>query len=365
MAGVKISKLTKRFGKIEVLRGIDLDIRDGEFFTLAGPSGCGKSTLLNIIAGLESPTSGSIHLDQTDVTFSSPGDRDVAVVFQNYALYPHLNVFENMAFPLRIKKLEEPVIQSKVRETAALLGLNTFLERKPKELSGGQRQRVALGRAIVRHPKVFLLDEPLSNLDARLRVDMRTEIKRLHRKLKTTMVYVTHDQSEAMILSDRLAVMRDGKLEQWGTPHEIYNFPANRFVAEFLGSPSMNFLSATFPAENPRFVEAGEIHIPVPEKLQIELLARSLKSGSWMGIRPNDINVVQDPSIQPQGRILVLEPTGSETWVDIDFDCFRLRGKAPADFNGHPGDSVGIQVNPSKIHLFDRETGERFLSLSS
>jgi len=255
MAEVRFEKVGKTYRDIRVIHGLNLTIQDGEFFTFVGPSGCGKSTVLNLIAGLVPVTEGNIYFDDTLVNENSPKERDVAMVFQSYALYPHMTVYRNIAFPLTMKKMHKKKIDEEVQRVAALLGLEQLLQRKPKELSGGQRQRVALGRAIIRKPKVFLMDEPLSNLDARLRIEMRAELKKLHHELNITTVYVTHDQSEALSLSERIAVLSDGAIQQCGTPQEVYLKPANTFVAGFIGSPPMNFMKATVKQASPLEVE--------------------------------------------------------------------------------------------------------------
>ncbi|MFQ5957712.1 MAG: ABC transporter ATP-binding protein, partial [Candidatus Brocadiales bacterium] len=288
MASVRLEGVAKRFGDTEIIHGIDLTVEDKEFFTLVGPSGCGKSTILNIIAGLEVLSSGKVLFNREPVDRLSPKERDVAFVFQSYALYPHKNVYENIAFPLRMAKAAEAEIDSKVRNAAGLLGLEKLLHRMPKELSGGQRQRVALGRAIVRSPKVFLLDEPLSNLDAALRVQMRGELKRLQHRLQCTFIYVTHDQAEAMTLSDRLAVIKDGRVEQCGTPREVYDRPLNMFVASFLGSPPMNFIHGRFSDGHVEIGDYGLLLSPekskaLEDKLQTEKVV--------LGIRPENVKL--------------------------------------------------------------------------
>jgi multiple sugar transport system ATP-binding protein len=370
MAEIRLVALTKRFKNAGAVNGIDLTIRDGEFFTLAGPSGCGKSTLLNLIAGLESPTEGTIYFDDLKVNDLPPGERDVAFVFQSYALYPHLSVFENIAFPLRIKKMGEAEVRAKVIETARLLGLEALLDRHPRALSGGQRQRVALGRAIVRRPKVFLLDEPLSNLDALLRIEMRGEIKRLHRELRATVLYVTHDQAEAMMLSDRIGVMRDGVLQQCGAPREIYRRPANRFVAEFIGSPPMNFAKGRLLRETPMRIDFDGVTIRCPEETPKETInaipEEAFRDETVIGIRPERIEVAPgDSAADAEGTVRVVEPMGPETWVVFTLGRAELCGKGPADFALRPGESVPVRIEKEGVHLFDARSGKRIFSFGS
>src|SRR5512142_2511536 len=265
MAQVTMRSLNKMYDEVHAVKDVNLEINDQEFVVLVGPSGCGKTTTLRMVAGLESITSGRILIDDTVVNDLAPMDRDIAMVFQNYALYPHMSVYDNMAFGLKMRKFEKPEIQKRVQEAAEILGIQEYLKRKPRQLSGGQRQRVALGRAIVRHPRVFLFDEPLSNLDAKLRVQMRVELKKLHLRLGTTAIYVTHDQVEAMTLGDRVVVMRDGRVQQVGDPMELYNQPANRFVAGFIGSPAMNFIPVRIAAQNGSlWAESESLRIKVP-----------------------------------------------------------------------------------------------------
>lgn len=352
MAEVRLTGVTKQFGEKEVLRRIDLTIEEGTFFTLVGPSGCGKSTLLNLIAGLESPTSGEILFDGKPVNDLAPKDRDVAVVFQSYALYPHMTVYENIAFPLRMKKERATEIDRRVREVAELLGLTPLLPQRPGSLSGGQRQRVALGRAIVRKPRLFLFDEPLSNLDARLRIEMRSELKQLHRRLKTTMIYVTHDQAEAMTLSDRMAVLHQGTIQQKGTPKEIYARPANLFVAEFIGSPPMNLL---------RGRRVGE-RIEIAEGVVFRLETKgAVPSGEViLGIRPEELRLSRPADgIEADAEIVLIESIGPEVWVELAWGGRTVRATAPADFDGAPGERVGLTIDLNKVHLFDPEIGRR------
>lgn len=345
MVEIGFHHVEKRFKEVIAVRDLSLTIRPREFFTFVGPSGCGKSTILSMLAGLEEVTRGTISFDGQTVNTLSPRERDVAMVFQSYALYPHMNVYDNMAFPLKVRKMKPSLIDIEVRRAAALLSLENLLGRKPRHLSGGQQQRVALGRAIVRRPKVFLMDEPLSNLDARLRVEMKGELKKLHRELGITTVYVTHDQEEAMSISDRIAVMEDGCLRQCGEPRVVYNQPANVFVAGFIGSPPMNLLDGNFLAE-----------IPSLESLP----ARLLTEGVTAGIRPSDVLV--HAGLGEGGlsaRVLLIEHTGTETWVDGDRAGVSLKGRLA------PGEAVAVgaqarfDIRAAKLHFFDKATGER------
>jgi multiple sugar transport system ATP-binding protein len=350
MASIRLEGITKRFGKTEVFSNLDLTIQDGEFFTILGPSGCGKSTLLNIIAGLEIPTEGKVYFDQRVVNDLSPKDRDVAMVFQSYALYPHMTVYENIAFPLKMRKFDKKRIKEEVERVAEILGLQGLLHRKPKELSGGQRQRVALGRAIVRRPKVFLMDEPLSNLDARLRVQMRTELKRLHRQLGTTVVYVTHDQSEAMGLSDRIAILEGGVIQQCGTPEEVYFRPQNTFVAGFIGSPAMNIFETEVLSTSPLKVKFGDTALEYPA------LRDYKRDKILIGIRPEDISVTKEEGLMT-AEVDIVEPEGSRFSLDIILNEIKLRTFSNEYVK--PGERVYIQFNQERIHLFDPETGKR------
>src|SRR5579883_1605135 len=310
MAAVEIRDVKKSFGPVDVIHGIDIDIGDEEFVVLVGPSGCGKSTLLRMIAGLEHISGGEIAIGGRVVNDLPPKERDIAMVFQNYALYPHMTVRDNMAFSLKLRKADKPTIEARVRQAAEILGLNPFLDRYPRQLSGGQRQRVAMGRAIVRDPQVFLFDEPLSNLDAKLRVQMRTEIKALHQRLRTTSVYVTHDQVEAMTMADRIVVMHDGRVEQIGTPLELYDNPANQFVAGFIGSPAMNFLNGRLAREGrERWVAAGDgTRLPAPA------IGRAGQKVVY-GLRPEHIEIAVDGAAGVPAVVEVVEPTGADTYV--------------------------------------------------
>jgi multiple sugar transport system ATP-binding protein len=352
MAEISLVNLSKHFKDVEVIQGLDLVINEGEFFTFVGPSGCGKSTLLNIIAGLEQPTGGSIRFDGSPVERFSPKERDVAMVFQSYALYPHLSVYENLAFPLRMRKKGKEEIDGEVCRVAGLLGLDGLLSRKPKQLSGGQRQRVALGRAIIRRPRVFLMDEPLSNLDALLRVEMRAELKKLHRELKITTVYVTHDQAEALSLSDRIAVLYQGAIQQCGTPHEVYLEPANRYVAGFIGSPPMNFVPCRY-AEGKNRLDCGGIGL----KKRVRL---SENGRAVMGIRPEFVRVSgrkTKGSIRVQ--VTMVEPAGSFNWVDFYLGEVEMKGTGAFNEDLGAGSPAFMSFPESKALYFDPDTGKR------
>ena len=353
--GITLQNLTKIFGDNRVVDDFSLEIESGEFVVLLGPSGCGKTTTLRIIAGLESATSGDVFVEGTRTNDLPPQARDVAMVFQSYALYPHMTVADNIAYPLRVRRLPAPEIQSQVHETAALLEIENLLKRKPRELSGGERQRVALARAIVRHPRAFLMDEPLSNLDARLRLQMRGELKHLQQKLATTTVYVTHDQAEAMTLGHRVAVMNRGKLQQFATPLEIYNFPANRFVAEFVGSPGMNFLAGKIDASSGRFHNQN-VSLPLDGG---ELDWGKAGANVSLGIRPEDIQV---STTAREGwhaaKVFVTELMGSETFVILRFGEVKLTARAAADFRAQTDDPVWLDFDLTRAHVFD-ESGRR------
>ncbi|MBI4378316.1 MAG: ABC transporter ATP-binding protein [Nitrospinae bacterium] len=358
MTEIRFEGVTKSFKDVGVIKGIDLKIREGEFFTFVGPSGCGKSTLLNMIAGLESITEGSIYFDDTMVNDLSPKDRDVAMVFQSYALYPHMTVYENIAFPLRMKEIAKSEIDREVKRIAALIGLEEMLNKKPKELSGGQRQRVALGRAIIRRPKVFLMDEPLSNLDARLRVEMRGEIKKLQKGLKITTVYVTHDQSEALSLSDRIAVLHHGEIQQCGIPSDVYMNPSNVFVAGFIGSPSMNFIEAYIRRCEPLEIDCNGILFSVNEYFSPDLL----KSGKelLLGIRPEDITVSANKSEGGiEVKVSMIESAGSFNYVDVIWNNVTVKGISKINDDFKAGSRVFIEIPLDKIILFDKKSGIR------
>jgi multiple sugar transport system ATP-binding protein len=352
MASVGIRDVKKAFGTTQVIHGVDITIGDGEFVVLVGPSGCGKSTLLRMIAGLENITGGEIRIGDRVVNNVPPKERDIAMVFQNYALYPHMTVAANMGFSLKLRGAPKTEIDSRVNRAADILGLKPLLERFPRQLSGGQRQRVAMGRAIVRDPQVFLFDEPLSNLDAKLRVAMRTEIKELHQRLKTTTVYVTHDQIEAMTMADKIVVMHDGIVEQIGTPLELYDKPDNQFVAGFIGSPAMNFLHGKVRTN-------GSAGFDGPNGVRLPLAALPPDSEgrpAVYGIRPEHFTIADDGA---EAEIVVVEPTGSETQVFAKLGgeevvaVFRERHKF------EPGDKVRLRPDPALVHLFDEATGKR------
>ena len=347
MTVVRLEALRKQFAKDAVaVQSLDLEIESGELMVLVGPSGCGKSTTLRMIAGLESATSGRIRFDADDVTERSPRERDVAMVFQNYALYPHMSVERNLMFPLRMRKVGKSDARSKARALAAKLGLEELLHRKPRELSGGQQQRVALGRALIREPRIFLLDEPLSNLDAKTRISMRAEIKRLHRELRTTMVYVTHDQSEAMALGDRIAVLRDGVLEQLATPKELYERPRNRFVGSFIGSPAMAFYPAKRQEDALQIAGTTVAGITPPPHACVA------------GLRPHELRVEQEPGSAPlRGELLQIEAHGHESFVTARVGSEELTGVAPGIYEADPGSEVGFTLS-GKPRYFDAVSGE-------
>jgi multiple sugar transport system ATP-binding protein len=360
VAKVELSKIVKSYKPgappaVGRKGGVDLVVADGEFFILLGPSGCGKSTLLRMVAGLEAITGGELRIDGKRVNDVAPKDRDIAMVFQSYALYPHMSVRENLAFGLRMRGVAKDEVARRIDGAAKALGLDVLMERLPKELSGGQRQRVALGRAIVREPKVFLLDEPLSNLDAKLRGHMRVELKRLHQRLHATMLYVTHDQVEAMTLGDRVAVINDGEVQQVGAPLEVYDQPANRFVAGFLGSPSMNFVPATLDGTTLRL--SGERALELPTRLRGAALAREAVE---LGVRPEDLALSPDlegPGLV--GDVAVVEPLGAETVVTVDTSDGAVVARIAPGVETRPGARVRLLPDAERIHLFRAGSGER------
>ncbi|WP_298985540.1 sn-glycerol-3-phosphate ABC transporter ATP-binding protein UgpC [uncultured Roseibium sp.] len=354
MASIEIQDVRKSYASLEVIHGVSLDIEDGEFVILVGPSGCGKTTLLRMIAGLESISKGQVAIDGSVINHLPPRARDIAMVFQSYALYPHMTVRKNMGFSLKLAGVKPREIDEKVNVAADVLDLSHLLERKPGQLSGGQRQRVAMGRAIVRNPKLFLFDEPLSNLDAKLRVQMRSEIKELHQRFKTTTVYVTHDQVEAMTMADRIVVMNNGHVEQTGTPMELYDNPLTRFVASFIGSPSMNMIEG-------HLSEQGQFELPAGNTIDLSEVASDEARGQKiiLGIRPEHICVGGQGTSLGNAHIRVVEPTGSETllFVDAIGQPMHVLDRTRSTFNAH--DVVPLFAAGKDFHFFDAETGGR------
>ncbi|MFZ2157526.1 MAG: sn-glycerol-3-phosphate ABC transporter ATP-binding protein UgpC [Bradyrhizobium sp.] len=363
MADVTLRKVVKRYDEVEAVRGIDLDIADHEFVVLVGPSGCGKSTTLRMIAGLEDITDGDIMIGGDVVNDVPPKDRDIAMVFQNYALYPHMTVAENMSFGLRLKRYPKAEIKTRIDEAARMLDIVELVDRKPKQLSGGQRQRVAMGRAIVRNPKVFLFDEPLSNLDAKLRVQMRIEIKKVHQKVRTTTVYVTHDQVEAMTLADRVVVMNNGRIEQIGTPNELYHNPATRFVAGFIGSPAMNFMSCRLEDVG------GKMHIRLTDRIVFPLppaRADRYKNVSrtdklQLGLRPEHITEASphaEPGVENFDAVLdVIEPMGMETMIYFIMEGAEICGRVNPNADARAGAPMRLEIDLNNMHLLNEATG--------
>jgi len=355
MATVEFRKLVKRYGTIEVVHGIDLAVADGEFVVLVGPSGCGKSTSLRMLAGLEEISGGEILINGRVVNEVEPRDRDIAMVFQDYALYPHLSVYENMAFSLQYRDVPRKEIRQRVSEAAETLGLTELLQRKPKELSGGQRQRVAMGRAIVRKPEVFLFDEPLSNLDAKLRASMRVEIRKLHNRLGVTTVYVTHDQVEAMTLADRVVVMNGGHIEQIGTPEEVYHRPRSLFVASFIGSPTMNLLPARVE-DTTAFLGDGSAQIDVRH------LNRVVRNGHRFGVRAEDVSIAEGPLLEGYSEVKatveLVEALGADTLVLTGVAGSSFVARVKPEMKPKAGEVIALRFRNDKTHLFDAQTGE-------
>jgi len=351
MASVQLSSVRKSFGRVEVVHGVDVSIADGEFVVLVGPSGCGKSTLLRMIAGLEEITSGEIRIGANVVNQVPPKARDIAMVFQNYALYPHMTVFDNMAFSMKLAGRSKDEMRGRVDQAAKILGLTPYLERFPRQLSGGQRQRVAMGRAIVRNPQVFLFDEPLSNLDAKLRVQMRTEIKELHQRLKTTSVYVTHDQIEAMTMADKIVVMNGGNVEQIGSPLDLYDDPANLFVAGFIGSPAMNFLPG-------RLVNGSGVGVKLSNGSELAAPATKESGGRevTLGVRPEHL-MIEDAGVPAE--VVVVEPTGMDTQVYCRVAGSDITVVSRERHVFRPGDTIRLRPLPGKTYLFDPTNGRR------
>ena len=364
MADVTLRKVVKEYdGGVQAVKGIDLDIKDHEFVVLVGPSGCGKSTTLRMIAGLEEITGGQIMIDGDVVNDVPPKDRDIAMVFQNYALYPHMTVYENMSFGLRLKKFPKAEIKSRVEEAARILDITELLERKPKALSGGQRQRVAMGRAIVRHPKVFLFDEPLSNLDAKLRVQMRIEIKKVHQTVRTTTVYVTHDQVEAMTLADRVVVMNQGVIEQVGTPADLYHNPKTRFVAGFIGSPAMNFLPCRLEGQADRLTIRinDNLAFPVPPARAAQYTSHNGNGKLLLGIRPEHLTEARthmEQGVVPfDAKLDVTEPMGMETFVYFRIDGNQVCGRVNPNAGAVDGRPLTMAADLNNMHLIDAGSG--------
>ena len=373
MAGLTLKGIYKKYpGNVVAVSDVNLEIRDKEFIILVGPSGCGKSTTLRMIAGLEEISEGELYIGDRLVNDIAPKDRDIAMVFQNYALYPHMTVFENMAFGLKLRKVPKDEIERKVNEAAKILDLSHLLDRKPKAMSGGQRQRVALGRAIVRSPKVFPLDEPLSNLDAKLRAQMRTEISKLHKKLGTTFIYVTHDQTEAMTMGDRIVVMKDGFVQQIDTPQNLYERPVNKFVAGFLGSPQMNFIDAVlkeeygqyvveFGSRDTRMSSAVRYQIAIPESKVTPELANYVGKEVTLGIRPESVHDEEMYLSNATTGIIdcyveITEMMGAETYLYLTCEGIPLTARVSPRSTAKPQDEIKVAIDPNKIHLFDKET---------
>jgi len=360
MAEVTLDGVHKLFGSVTAVENFNLSISNGEFVVFVGPSGCGKSTTLRMLAGLEDVSSGSISIDGRAVNNIHPKDRDIAMVFQNYALYPHLNVFDNMSFGLRAKRLPRAEIESRTHEAAEILGLGDLLKRRPGELSGGQKQRVAMGRAIVRKPKVFLFDEPLSNLDAKLRHKMRAEMKLLHQRVRTTTVYVTHDQVEAMTLADRIVIMNEGRIEQVGTPDEVYKHPASQFVASFIGSPAMNFATGVVSSAGRKTVLETDAGVTVG------LASCQVAKGRriYLGFRPEHMQLAETARpprdhISIAGQISVVEPMGHETVLTFDGGFGEIVGRYEGETRFQPGETVHFHIRTDRLHYFDLDTGVR------
>lgn len=372
MATLELRNVNKSYGSglPDTLRNIELSIDSGEFLILVGPSGCGKSTLMNCIAGLEDISGGAIEVDGADISGMSPKDRDIAMVFQSYALYPTMSVRDNIAFGLKMRKLAPAAIDEEVARVARLLQIEHLLQRKPGQLSGGQQQRVAMGRALARRPKIYLFDEPLSNLDAKLRVEMRTEIKLMHQRLKTTTVYVTHDQIEAMTLGDKVAVMKDGIIQQFGTPQQIYNDPANLFVASFIGSPPMNFIPVRLQRRDGQCWAALDSALGVAGQARCELplgdLAQGLENRDLiLGIRPEQIQLAAEGAAEAPSicaEVEVTEPTGPDTLVFVTLNQTKVCCRLAPDQVPQVGASLALRFEPSRVLLFDAQSGERLLA---
>jgi len=368
MASLDLINVQKSFGPVQILHDISIGLRDGEFLVLVGPSGCGKSTLMNIIAGLEEPSGGLLRLEGRDITKVGPADRNISMVFQSYALYPNMTVAKNIEFPLEMRKVDKATRDERVKSVSRLLQIEHLLDRKPRQLSGGQRQRVAIGRALAREPKLYLFDEPLSNLDAQLRVDMRTEIKKLHQRLKATIVYVTHDQIEAMTLATRIAVMKGGVLQQLGTPHEVYNRPANTFVAGFMGSPRMNLVKAQLARQTDGLAlrfhggNGDDVQIDLPSAMVSPALAEHAGRDVIAGIRPEAVSLARPEMVAGplqrfvDARVEVIEPTGADTLALVDLGGHEFTVRLDPDVPLVPGQQARFLVDLSKLVCFDAAT---------
>jgi len=363
LAGVQIKSLTKRFGDVVAVKNLDLEVKDKDLIVLLGPSGCGKTTTLRCVAGLETPDGGEIYIGDEMVNELPPKDRDVAMVFQSYALYPHMKVFDNIAFPLKLRKVPKSEIEERVKRSAELLRISHLLDRKPKQLSGGEAQRTALGRAIVREPKVFLMDEPLSNLDAKLRLYMRAELKSLQKKLGITTVYVTHDQAEAMTMADLVAVMNFGVLQQLSSPHELYDNPANAFVAGFIGSPPVNFIDCTFLEKDASgFLDAGTFTVSISDEIRELIKEKTTGPELTLGVRPEDLSVPKRRGEELfEAEVFVMEPLGSEVIVDLMVGDNLVKMRTTPDFRARPGQKVHVTFNKDKMHVFDKRTGNAII----
>jgi multiple sugar transport system ATP-binding protein len=356
MAQVVMKDLNKKYDEVHAVKDVNLHIRDKEFMVLVGPSGCGKSTTLRMVAGLEEITAGEIAIGDRIVNDLPPKDRDIAMVFQNYALYPHMTVYDNMAFGLKMRKFPKAEIEKRVQDAADILGIRELLKRKPRQLSGGQRQRVAVGRAIVRHPQVFLFDEPLSNLDAKLRVQMRVELKRLHDRLETTAIYVTHDQVEAMTLGDRVVVMKDGWIQQVGEPLELYGRPANKFVAGFIGSPAMNFAEAVITEDAGQLTVSNPgLRIPV-SPARAERLRPYKGQSVTIGVRPEDLQIATDARSGFDALVEVVEPLGSEILLDVKVGPHVMVARVDPTVRAKVHENIRLNVHPDRLHFFDMKT---------
>ncbi len=367
MARVYLDQICKNFGDFVAVDTLNLDVQDKEFVTLVGPSGCGKTTTLRMIAGLEKISTGKIYFDNDSVGHLPANHRDIAMVFQSYALYPHMNVYENIGFALKMMRIPRPEIERRIQWAAKMLGIEMLLQRKPRDLSGGQRQRVALGRAIVREPACFLLDEPLSNLDAKLRVSMRAELKRLHHDIERTFIYVTHDQAEALTMSDRIAIMNHGKLQQFGTPDDVYYHPANVFVAGFIGSPAMNFIDGDIVHENgDYYFTRGALRYEIPPRLAQRLQESGRTTAVTLGVRPETIGVSHETSASTEannsdgilGTVYVDEPLGSDVFLTVQVENAHIIVRTDPEFRTTFGEKVRLTFNPQKVYLFDQKSGE-------